>query len=538
MRFNIAGSFDVVIIGSGISGLVLALELAKSGKSVFIATKEAVTESSSLYAQGGIAVPLAEGDSFENHLKDTLIAGAGLCNVDVAKRIIEFSKVSFEKLLQYGIKFDKDKNGSVHQTKEGAHSFHRVCHVGGDASGRHIVKVLIDNACREPNISILQGAFVLSILKDSSNIAYGILLQDVTKECYVILASDVVIASGGIGQIYSKTSNPLVCTGDGIVMAYRCGAELMDLEMVQFHPTVCFFGGEPFLVTEAIRGEGGKLKNTDGKYFAFDYHRLGDLAPRDILARAIMQEQNKTRTDHVYLCLKSFSSDYFSSRFPTVYSECISRKIDLFGKGIPVTPGAHYFIGGIKTNISGKTNIDHLWALGECASNGFHGANRLASNSLLECVVSPFFLVESLLSNMCKNTACENLIGKNYVEIEYPLSEFPNKEELTRDLNKLKTKNIENIGLTRNEKNLVSHLNWLKLLMDKYQVHSLSYETRLQEFKNMILLSYLITNSALARKYSLGVHCREDSPVLKPEVFEHIITSYANKHSTNSPVIF
>ena len=516
MRFDVVAKFDVIIIGSGISGLICALELAKQKKTVCIFAKEAVTESSSLYAQGGIAVPIDISDSVEEHLADTLKAGAGLCNAEVAKEIISFSVIALEKLIAYGVKFDLSAENTIQQTKEAAHSRARVCHVGGDASGRFITKTLIDKASREPAISISQGSIVLDILKDENERACGILVEDVTHSKYVVLGKDIVIASGGLGQLYKHTTNPRVCTGDGLIMAYRTNAELQDIEMIQFHPTVLLEFGDPLLITEAIRGEGAKLKNVNGEYFAKSYHELAELAPRDILARAILSELEKTRSKFVYLEVNNFSIEYFKNRFPTIYKSCIERKINLFDDGIPVNPAAHYFIGGIKCDVFGSTNIPSMWAVGEVASNGFHGANRLASNSLLECIVAPQFLVKNLLS---KESIGFSTI--NYVDINVDRKNY-NESEINNITNELQSKNSKNLGLVKNESILKKHLDWLRVISEKFNVNTLSADFQVQELKNMILLSFLICNAALKRTHSIGVHYREDCPKA-PNVYKHSV---------------
>lgn len=508
MKFNISAKFDVIIVGSGISGLICALELAKSGKTVFIATKEAVTESSSLYAQGGIAVPLSQEDSVDKHLDDTIKVGCRLNDTYVARKIISYSNTALKKLINYGVKFDLNLEGHIHQTKEAAHLVPRVVHVGGDTTGRFVVKALIDHACREPNISISQGTTVLSILKNEDRSMSGVLLEDVARNKYVVIANDIIVASGGIGQLFARTTNPLVCTGDGIILAHKIGAELMDLEMIQFHPTVCLENGDPFLITEAVRGEGGRLKNINNKFFASQYHELAELAPRDILARAILKEMNNTKSKYVLLDISNFEVNYFQERFPTVFKVCVERKFDLFNRGIPVAPAAHYFIGGIKTNIYCQTTLPHLWALGECAVNGFHGANRLASNSLLECIVTPYFLVEELLAVENKNISLTNNIDKE-IEIKTDETEYEDVD-IKNTLLELKKQNSKNLGLLRSEPTLQEHNIWLNNLITKFDAHSLSVNSYVQELKNMLLLSYLISVAAIERKSSLGVHYRED----------------------------
>lgn len=503
MRFDIKAKYDVIVLGSGISGLICALELASNNKSVCIITKEAITESSSLYAQGGIAVPLNENDSTQKHLDDTIKAGCGFINPKVAEKIISYSKIALEKLISYGVNFDIESS-FIHQTREGAHSVPRVCHVGGDATGRYVTKVLIDKVCRNPKIAISQGTIALSILKHDEGSLCGVLLEDVTREKYVLLSDDLIIATGGAGQLYKETTNPKVCTGDGMAMAYRAGACLRDIEFVQFHPTVLLEGDVPVLITEAIRGEGGTLKNINGEFFAKKYHDMGELAPRDVLSRAILSEMHITGAKYVYLDLSNFNEDYFINRFPTVYKSCIERKIKLFKEGIPVTPAAHYFIGGTLCNLYGKTNLDNLWVVGESASCGFHGSNRLASNSLLECIVVPHFLVDKLLKQNKKEFSKSNFI---YVDID--ISEFT-EDKIKNITYEMQCRNTQNLGLIRSETNLKEHLNWLKNKIYEFNVNLPSVYYQVQEVKNMILLSYLICYSALERNHSIGVHFRED----------------------------
>lgn len=516
MQFEVKAKYDVIIIGSGISGLICAIELSKNNKNVCIVTKEAITESSSLYAQGGIAVPLDESDSIEKHLEDTLNAGTKLCNYNVAKKIISSSREAFEKLISYGVKFDLKNDRSIHQTKEAAHSFPRVCHVGGDASGRFITKTLIDKVCRDQNISISQGTSVLSLLKEK-DLVIGVLVEDITKDRYVLLAREVIIASGGAGQLYSSTTNPKVSTGDGLVMAHRSGACLQDIEMIQFHPTVLIQESkEPLLITEAIRGEGARLKNVNGEYFAKKYHTNAELAPRDVLSRGILSEMNKTNSKFVYLDLSSFNEEYFKNRFPTIYQSCLERGINLFETGIPVSPAAHYLIGGIKTNVNARTSVSNLWALGEVASNGFHGANRLASNSILECIVIPYFLVSELLKDKE-----HSLLNVENIEINCDETMY-DENRLREVLKELQFRNLSSLGLIREEKSLKNHLEYLEELIKEYRTNLLSANSQVQELKNMVYLSHLICNASLKRKESLGAHYRGDFQN-NPKVFNHSV---------------
>ncbi len=518
MKFDVAGKFDVLVIGSGISGLICALELAQKKLSVCILTKEAVTESSSQYAQGGIAVPLQDSDSCEKHVLDTVNAGAGLCNYDVVKELISNSVSSYKKLISYGVGFDLLGNGHPHQTREGAHSVARICHAGGDSTGRIVTKTLVDRACRDLNISISQGTVALSLVKNDSGSVVGILAEDLTKDRYVILAKHVIIATGGAGHIFENTTNPKVITGDGIVLSYRAGADLRDLEFIQFHPTVCNYQGEMFLITEAIRGEGGKLKNINGEYFAKSYHPLAELAPRDVLSRALVTEMNKTSSGFVYLTLDSFDKNYFKDRFPTIYNFCIERNIDLFVSGIPVLPAAHYFIGGVKCNVSGKTSLDGLWCVGEAASNCFHGANRLASNSLLECITVPHLLVREILGS----NPCTALLKDSY-DLDIDTQIF-DENEVKKTISRIQRQNERFLGVSRNENNLRENLEFISGLFEKYNADRLSLDLFGQELKNTIYLTLLITKSALERRHSIGVHYRDDYKNC-PDVFKHSISS-------------
>lgn len=535
MKFDVAAKFDVIIVGSGMSGLICALELAKNGKSVCILAKEAVTEGASLYAQGGIAVPLGEGDSVEKHVMDTVKAGAGLTNPNIAKDIISYSVQALERLISYGVKFDVTTQEKIHFTKEAAHSVPRVCHVGGDTSGKYITKILIDKACREQNISISQGTAALAILFDEKECATGILVEDVTKNHYALLADDVILATGGVGQIFENTTNPKVSTGDGIAMAYRAGAELQDTEMVQFHPTVLLDKGDPFLISEAVRGEGAKLKNIKGEYFAKDYHEAGELAPRDVLSRAILFEMQKTNSNRVFLDVSNFKREYFVSRFPTIYQTCIDRNSEPFINGIPVAPAAHYYIGGIKSDLYGATGIKNLWTIGECASSGFHGANRLASNSLLECIVSPHFLVQKILGSSKKSS-----YQFSFIEIELDNNNYDEKVVLNLMQN-LKKKNSTSLGLLRTKLDMEKHLAFVESMTEVLNIDKLSLHFQVQELKNMLLLSNLICQASLKREHSIGVHYREDFPKLPHELKHSIIQKnrglYWLSQKASEPVI-
>lgn len=382
-------SFDVLIIGAGIAGLYTALHIDES-YSCCILTKEGVEISNSWLAQGGIAAAIATDDAPDLHLDDTLIAGAGLCDERAVRVLVEEGPGDIRTLQSMNVPFDLDDEGDLQITREGGHRKSRVVHAGGDATGRETVKSLARLTAVRSNVAFMGRSFFVDLLTDGNNKVTGAVALGSDGRYVYIDSPNVVVATGGIGQVYKTSTNPSVATGDGIAAAMRAGAGLKGVEFIQFHPTGLWASAEEsrsFLISEAVRGEGGLLVNSKGERFMTGRHELGELAPRDIVAREIVREMARTGEDHVYLDITSKSREFLSRRFPTIYGECLSRDIDISRDLIPVCPVQHYLIGGIGTDLAARTTIDGLYACGEAAATGVHGANRLASNSMLECLV-------------------------------------------------------------------------------------------------------------------------------------------------------
>jgi L-aspartate oxidase len=390
---------DVVVVGSGIAGLTAALECRHLGR-VLIVTKDVVTSGSTNWAQGGIASVQAEGDSVEQHVTDTLVAGAGLCIEDAVRVLVSEGPDEVAKLIARGAEFDRDAAGALELTREGGHRRNRIAHAGGDATGAEIARALVAAVRADRGIEIVEQALVLDLIPAQvapdeppavAGVTLHVLGQGTREGVGAVHARAVILATGGIGQIYAATTNPPVSTGDGVAAAFRAGARLRDIEFIQFHPTVLYLGpgarGQLPLVSEAVRGEGGHLLNADGERFMVGQHDLAELAPRDIVAKAIMKEMAAEGTDHVYVDGRMLGEETWRVRFPTILHSCRRAGIDPVIDLIPVSPACHYFCGGIETDLDGATSLAGLYACGEVASSGVHGANRLASNSLLEGLV-------------------------------------------------------------------------------------------------------------------------------------------------------
>jgi len=375
---------DIVVIGAGLAGLYAALLAAESGKKIIVLAKGSLEDSNTNHAQGGIAASICAEDSPDLHFQDTLSAGAGLCHAKAVRQLVVEGRREIWRLIDLGVPFDKEQSGLA-LTREGAHSRRRILHAQGDATGRVILETLKEKIAVVPNIILLANTFALELLGDSRGCT-GVLCMDARGNPFCIRAADVVIASGGACQIYANTTNPPGATGDGIAMAWRLGARIADMEFVQFHPTALMLEGAPrFLISEAVRGEGAILLNSRGERFLFKYHAQGELAPRDVVSRAMLREMQETQARHLWLDARTVSD--FERRFPTIYSQCKRFGLNLPGDLIPVAPAAHYFIGGVVVDQRGWTGIPGLYACGEASCTGVHGANRLASNSLLEALV-------------------------------------------------------------------------------------------------------------------------------------------------------
>lgn len=404
---------DVVVVGSGVAGLTVALRCAAAGARVTVVTKARLDDGSTRWAQGGIAAALGEGDTPEQHLDDTLVAGAGLCDERAVRTLVTEGPDAVRRLIATGARFDADDDtGEILLTREGGHHRRRIAHAGGDATGAEISRALVE-AVRAAGIDTVENALVLDLLKDGAGRTAGVTLHVMGEGrrdgVGAVRAGAVVLATGGMGQIFSATTNPAVSTGDGVALALRAGAEVSDLEFVQFHPTVLWLGpeaeGQQPLVSEAVRGEGAHLVDADGVRFMRGQHELAELAPRDIVAKGIMRRMRERGAEHMYLDARHFGAEMWERRFPTILAACRTHGIDPVTEPIPVAPAAHYASGGVRTDLRGRTTVPGLYACGEVACTGVHGANRLASNSLLEGLVFAERIAEDITEGIAEGIA-------------------------------------------------------------------------------------------------------------------------------------
>ena len=520
--------YSVVIVGSGISGLYAAIKLSESMNlpdGILLLTKSQLSESNSRYAQGGIVGVLPENapDSVSLHVADTIKAGCGLSDFNVVKFISENSQYAIKDLMSYGVEFDRDKQNGLTFTLEGAHSVRRILHVGGDATGYGIEKALVNKVKNDKtiaeNISIYEQCHAVELLIDAKGECRGIIsFNEATKEFETIYAGATVLATGGVGQVYKYTTNPTVATGDGLALAVRAKAEIKDMEFIQFHPTALSLDNDEsrFLISESVRGEGAKLVNSKGEYFMERYHEQKDLAPRDIVSRSIVKELEKTGEDRVFLDASLIPIDTFTTRFPNIYKKCLENGVDVTKDYIPVSPAAHYCMGGIKTSVDGTTSIRHLYAIGEAGCTSLHGANRLASNSLLECVVTAFELVNTLsFENLQVSDVIDDSILstiKNYAPQDEPEDADCDVNAL---INRLKDTMWKNVGIIRDENSLLQALSDLKKISEEFGRNRFCTSAEEFELRNLLHVALVITNMALRRKESIGAHFRSDSPVME-----------------------
>ncbi len=511
--------YDVIIIGSGAAGLTLALTLAPKVRVALIA-KKAMTNTATLRAQGGIAAVLNHDDSSELHAQDTLNAGAGLCNEETVRFAVEQGPSSIQWLIDQGIAFTRDtpNNSRYHLTREGGHSRRRVIH-SADATGRELETTLAQLARKEPNIDIFEDHIAIDLITANKlgmkeNRCLGAyILNTKNNQVLTFSAKSTALATGGAGKVYLYTSNPDIATGDGIAMAWRAGCRVGNMEFIQFHPTCLFHpDAKSFLITEAMRGEGGKLLLPDYTPFMHNFDSRAELAPRDIVARAIDHEMKRLGSDFVYLDISHKPTDFILKHFPTVHARCLKFGFDITRQPIPVVPAAHYLCGGIMTDSCGRTDIEGLYALGETAFTGMHGANRMASNSLLECIVFARTASEKIMATLKNTPYPETLPHWD----ESQVSESDEQVVIAHDWHELRRFMWNYVGIERSNKRLQRAKNRIDLLQKEINDYYSRFRinSNLIELRNLALVAELIIRCATMRKESRGLHYNRDYPTL------------------------
>lgn len=502
---------DFLVVGSGLAGLAFALKAAEYA-SVTIVTKDVAPNANTSWAQGGIAAVMSKDDSFENHIYDTMQAGAGLCLESVVRNYVEQAPDRVRELIDWGVQFDlHDEDGKLDLTREGGHRQRRILHFE-DSTGAEIHRKLLEKCRNHPRIQLMEGYFAIDLILQQRECIGSYVLNKKTGEVHVFTAKTTILATGGAGKVYLYTSNWSGATGDGIAMAHRAGARIANLEFMQFHPT-CLYHPESrnFLITEAMRGEGGELIDHKREPFMLKYHDMGSLAPRDIVARSIDAEMKKTGAPCVYLDMTKKSRDYLSTRFPSIYQRCQEYGIDIATQPIPVVPAAHYLCGGVLTDVNGKTDIPHLWCLGETACTGLHGANRLASNSLLECLA---------MAHNC-STELQKVFPRLELSQHQPLPWIHPQQTDADEMivihhmwDEIRRLMWNYVGIVRSNKRLerASHrlTNILTEVKDYYS--NMRIHSDIIELRNIAIVADLSVRCALKRKESRGIHFNLDYP--------------------------
>ncbi len=522
---------DVLIIGSGLAGLTAALKLADY-KKVLIVSKREVLDSSSQWAQGGVAAVMSDEDSIESHAKDTEFVGGGLTDPNVANFVASHGKEAIQWLIDLDVPFSRDETThQFHLTKEGGHSHRRVVHAN-DATGKAIQKTLSDKVKSHPNITILENHIAVDLItekkslkvdKIKSNRCLGAyVLNNKTGKVITVASFETILAAGGASKVYLYTTNPDVSTGDGVAMAWRAGCRVANMEFIQFHPTCLYHPkAKSFLISEIVRGEGGLLKLPDGSRFMDEYDERGELASRDIVARAIDFEMKKRGIDCVYLDISHKSPDFIKSHFPTIYARCLALGIDITKEWIPVVPAAHYSCGGVMTDLSGQTDLAHLYAIGETAYTGLHGANRLASNSLLECLVFGDAVAKHILHSKVDSSTFD----LPYWD-ESRVTDADEEILITHTWNELRRFMWNYVGIVRTNKRLSRALHRIHMLRDEVHEFYTNFKVshNLIELRNLLQVAELIVESAIARHESRGLHFSRDYPkqlkVAKPTILK------------------
>ncbi len=507
--------YDYIIVGSGIAGLYTAL-LAKEQGSVLVITKGSIDDCNTKHAQGGIAAAISSEDSPELHFKDTIAAGDGLCDEEAVRILVNEAPARIAELVNLGVPFDT-LDGEIALTREAAHSIPRILHAGGDATGEHI-EVTLSNQVRSTKIQVLEDCLAIEILVEKGTVRGIKALDCRTGSVEEFECRCLILATGGAGQLFKFNTNSDIATGDGITLAFEVGAEITDMEFFQFHPTALHLPGvTPFLISEAVRGEGGILRNINGHHFMPDYAPQGDLAPRDVVARSILYEMKKTDSDKVFIDVTHLSPYVVTTRFPHIYRFCLDHGLDITKELVPVAPAAHYMMGGIKTNTWGETNIAGLFAAGETACTGVHGANRLASNSMLEVVVFSKRIMarttERAKQGVPKSTRSPEThyrLGQRQAPKSVPAPSLATLQQL----------HCDKAGAIRNQESLMQAADtlaaWQKVLPPPTDRSS-------YELYNLVLTGRLITEAALLREESRGAHFRSDFPQGSPQWQHHVI---------------
>lgn len=506
---------DFLVIGSGIAGLYFSLKASKYGRVVII-TKDNIEQSNTLYAQGGLAAVFSKDDSIGQHVHDTLKAGDGLSNKKIATILAKEAPKEIMELKKLGVNFDSDANG-FSLSKEAVHSHSRIVHAL-DTTGKEIEKILVKRVKENKNIVLFEYHTAIELITKKNKCIGCIALDLKQNKTANFFSKKTIIATGGLGRLYSITTNPETATGDGIAISFRAGTILEDMEFVQFHPTMLHNSFPVFLISESLRGEGGLLKNRFGKRFMKKYHKDAELAPRDVVSRASLIEMKKTRAKNVYLDMTHFDKKYLKKRFPNIYKECLKYGIDISKEMIPVSPAAHYLCGGIKTDKYGKTNINNLYAIGECACTQLHGANRLASNSLTEGLVFGTRLINRIKDDIKK----EKIIKKKIRNILISNKKNGGIKKLKKQLQEIMWKYA---GIIRNEKGLNIARKKIIDLEKKFKIiKKNAINEEIIELKNLILLGKIIIAAALRRKESRGTHFMEDYPEKNYKIWQkHLI---------------
>ena len=524
---NASLQFDVLIIGSGLAGLSLALKLADQRK-VAVITKKSLLEGASIWAQGGIATVLSLEDSLAEHIHDTMIAGAGLCDATTTRYVVEHARSAIDWLIEQGVPFTRDANSDTgyHLTREGGHSHRRIIHAA-DATGQAVQETIAAKVLAHPNITLLEHYIAIDLITGKKlgmpdNFCHGAYaLNCLSDEIVTIAAHDTILATGGAGKVYLYTTNPDTSTGDGIAMGWRAGCRVANMEFIQFHPTCLYHPqAKSFLISEAVRGEGGLLRLPDGTRFMPWHDERAELAPRDIVARAIDFEMKKRGLDCVYLDISHRPVEFLQEHFPTIYARCLALGIDISRQPIPVVPAVHFTCGGVVTDLDGRTDVGNLYAIGETAYTGLHGANRLASNSLLECMVFA-------------DAAARDILGKPQHKLiplpQWDESRVTDADEeivISHTWDELRRFMWDYVGIVRTNKRLQRAQHRIQLLheeINEYYAH-FHVTADLLELRNLVLSADLIVQSALSRHESRGLHYSKDYPDTLPQALPTILT--------------